>query len=65
MTDIVTLKQLCTQLKLGPRAARKRLRATAHDRKKHPRTGEAAQAPPPVVPGQGISWGEWGATLSL
>lgn len=36
MTDIVTLKQLCTELKLDPREARERLRAAAQDPKKQP-----------------------------
>ncbi len=36
MTDIITLKQLCAELKLDPREARERLRSAAHDPKKHP-----------------------------
>lgn len=36
MADIITLKQLCTELKLDPREARERLRAAARDPKKHP-----------------------------
>lgn len=36
MADIITLKQLCTELKLDRREARERLRAAARDRKKHP-----------------------------
>ena len=36
MTEIVTLKQLCTELKLDPREARERLRAAARDAKKNP-----------------------------
>jgi hypothetical protein len=36
MADIITLKQICTELKLDPREARERLRAAARDAKKHP-----------------------------
>jgi hypothetical protein len=36
MTEVVTLKQICTELKLDPRDARERLRAAARDAKKHP-----------------------------
>ena len=36
MTDIITLKQLCAELKLDPREARERLRSAARDPKKHP-----------------------------
>ncbi len=36
MADIITLKQLCTELKLDPREARERLRTAARDPKKHP-----------------------------
>lgn len=35
-TEIITLKQLCKELKLNPYDARKSLRAAASDRKKHP-----------------------------
>lgn len=35
MTDVVTLKQLCTELKVEPRDARARLRLAAKDPKKH------------------------------
>lgn len=34
--EIVTLKQLCAELKLDPREARERLRSAARDPKKHP-----------------------------
>lgn len=34
--EIVTLKQLCDELKLDPREAREKLRAAARDPKKHP-----------------------------
>lgn len=36
MADIITLKQLCTELKINPREAREKLRAAARDPKKHP-----------------------------
>ena len=36
MADIITLKQLCAELKIDPREARERLRAAARDAKKHP-----------------------------
>lgn len=36
MTDTVTLRQICTELKLDPREARERLRNAARDPKKHP-----------------------------
>jgi hypothetical protein len=36
MSDIITLKQLCADLKIAPREARERLRAAARDAKKHP-----------------------------
>ncbi len=36
MTDIITLKQLCTELKLDPREAREHLRSAARDPKMHP-----------------------------
>ena len=36
MADIITLKQLCAELKIDPREARERLRAAARDAKKFP-----------------------------
>lgn len=36
MSDIITLKQLCNELKLDPREARERLRSASRDPKKHP-----------------------------
>ncbi|WP_306141478.1 hypothetical protein [Roseibium sp. MMSF_3412] len=35
MSDIITLKQLCVELKLDRREARERLRTAARDPKKH------------------------------
>lgn len=51
MADIITLKQLCTELKLDPREARERLRAAARDAKKHP---EIAKARKPRTPWQWV-----------
>ena len=36
-TEIITLKQLCKELKLNPREARERLRTAARDTKKYPK----------------------------
>ncbi|MDE4140198.1 MULTISPECIES: hypothetical protein [Rhodobacterales] len=41
MTDIVTLKAICDELKLDPREARERLRAAASDAKANPELGKA------------------------
>ncbi len=35
-TEIITLKQLCKELKIDPREARERLRAAVRDPKKYP-----------------------------
>ena len=35
-TEIITLKQVCKELKLDPREARERLRAAAGDQKRFP-----------------------------
>lgn len=51
MSDIITLKQLCTELKLDPREARERLRAAASDVKAHP---ELAKARKPRTPWQWV-----------
>jgi hypothetical protein len=51
MTEIITLKQLCTELKLDPREARERLRAAARDPKKHP---ELAKLHKPHTPWQWV-----------
>lgn len=47
MSDIITLKQLCTELKLDPREARERLRAAARNPKEHP---ELAKLHKPRMP---------------
>jgi len=49
MSDIINLKQLCTELKLDPREAREKLRAAARDAKAHP---ELAKARKPRSPWQ-------------
>ncbi|MFY0662606.1 MAG: hypothetical protein JXR15_19095 [Shimia sp.] len=41
MADIVTLKDLCEELKLDPREARERLRAAASDAKTNPELSKA------------------------
>lgn len=51
MSDIITLKQLCTELKLDPREARERLRAAASDAKANP---ELAKARKPRTPWQWV-----------
>ena len=51
MADIITLKQLCKELKSEPREARQRLRSAARDAKKHP---ELAKAHKPRMPWQWV-----------
>lgn len=51
MSDIITLKQLCTELKLDPREAREKLRAAAKDAKTNP---ELAKARMPRSPWQWV-----------
>ncbi|MEW7008131.1 hypothetical protein [Lentilitoribacter sp. EG35] len=46
-TKIITLKQLCKELKLDPREARERLRTAARDTKKYP---ELAKSHKPRTP---------------
>jgi hypothetical protein len=48
--EMVTLKQLCTELKLDPREARERLRLASRDAKKNP---ELAKSHKPGLPGSG------------
>ncbi|MGJ8529398.1 hypothetical protein [Maritalea sp.] len=36
MTEIITLKQICEELKIDPREAREKLRTAARDKKKFP-----------------------------
>ena len=47
MADIITLKQICTELKLDPRESRERLRAAARDAKKHPELAKTHRARAP------------------
>lgn len=49
MSDIITLKTLCEELKIDPREAREKLRAAARDTKSHP---ELAKARKPRSPWQ-------------
>ncbi|SMY08060.1 hypothetical protein [Flavimaricola marinus] len=51
MTDIITLKALCDELKIDPREARERLRAAASDAKQNP---ELAKARKPRTPWQWV-----------
>ncbi|WP_299778376.1 hypothetical protein [uncultured Roseobacter sp.] len=51
MADIVTLKDLCEELKLDPREARERLRAAAGDAKANP---ELAKTRKPRTPWQWV-----------
>jgi len=51
MTDIVTLKTICEELKIDPREARERLRAAASDAKTNP---EMAKARKPRTPWQWV-----------
>lgn len=47
MADIITLKQVCTELKLDPRESRERLRAAARDAKKYPELAKTHKARAP------------------
>ena len=47
MADIITLKQICSELKLDPREARERLRTAARDAKKHPELAKTHRARAP------------------
>ncbi|WP_298837454.1 hypothetical protein [uncultured Roseobacter sp.] len=51
MTDILTLKALCEELKIDPREARERLRAAVGDAKANP---ELAKARKPRTPWQWV-----------
>jgi hypothetical protein len=48
-TEIVTLKQICTELKLDPREARERLRTAVKDTKTYP---DLAKTHKPRMPWQ-------------
>jgi hypothetical protein len=47
MADVITLKQICTELKLDPRESRERLRAAARDAKKFPELAKTHKARAP------------------
>jgi hypothetical protein len=47
MTDIVTLKAICDDLKLDPREARERLRAAASDAKTNPEMAKVRKSRTP------------------
>lgn len=51
MSDIITLKTLCDELKLDPREAREKLRAAVGDAKRNP---ELAKARKPRTPWQWV-----------
>lgn len=51
MTDIITLKALCEELKIDPREARERLRAAVSDAKSNP---ELSKARKPRTPWQWV-----------
>mgnify|MGYP001106969358 CR=1 FL=1 len=51
MSDIITLKTLCAELKISPREARERLRAAVNDAKANP---ELAKARKPRTPWQWV-----------
>lgn len=51
MSDIITLKALCDELKIDPREARERLRAAVSDAKANP---ELAKARKPRTPWQWV-----------
>jgi len=55
MSDIITLKNLCDELKIDPREARERLRAAVSDAKANP---ELAKARKPRTPWQWVKGSE-------
>ncbi|MEP3298971.1 MAG: hypothetical protein ABJO27_21280 [Pseudoruegeria sp.] len=55
MSDIITLKALCEELKIDPREARERLRAAVSDAKANP---ELAKARKPRTPWQWVKGSE-------
>jgi len=48
--EMITLKQLCVELKIPPREARERLRLTVRDTKKNPELAKSHK------PGQAWEW---------
>jgi outer membrane murein-binding lipoprotein Lpp len=55
MSDIITLKALCAELKIDPREAREKLRAAVSDAKANP---ELAKARKPRTPWQWVKSSE-------
>jgi hypothetical protein len=55
--EMVTLKQLCTELKVDPREARERLRLAVRDSKKNPELARSHK------PGQTWEWPKSSAAL--
>jgi hypothetical protein len=51
----VSLKAICSEMKLDPRIAREKLRIAVREAKKFPRTGEGAQAPLGMGMAEGIA----------
>lgn len=47
MTDLITLKQICAELKLDQRESRERLRAAVRDAKKYPELAKTHKARAP------------------
>ena len=58
--EMVTLKQLCAELKVDPREARERLRLAVRDAKKNPRARKVAQARAHVGVAEKLSRAEGG-----
>jgi hypothetical protein len=50
VVELITLKQLCTELKIDPREARERLRLAVRDAKKHPELAKSHK------PGHAWEW---------
>ena len=58
MSEIITLKQLCAELKLDPREARERLRSAARDPKKNPELAKMHKPRTPWSPVKGSAGGK-------
>jgi hypothetical protein len=57
VVELVTLKQLCTELKIDPREARERLRLAKRDAKKNPELAKSHK------PGHAWEWPKNSPTL--
>ena len=55
--EMITLKQLCTELKISPREARERLRLAVRDTKRNPELAKSHK------PGQAWEWPKSSPTL--